>query len=249
MPTLTTIQSVDRALGILEAVVDSSDGLTLSGLSERLGLGKTTVHNLARTLVERGYLAKADAPRRYVVGDAVDRLARARDRGLRQTRAAEAVEELSASLPEATVTWSRAHRGQVEVVYRMSPERPGVLQRPEAFYLGVYTSASGLVFQAFWDGEQRRQCELQFPFEEYGLGAWGDEARFARAVDEVRKEGVACRGAEGGMLRVAAPVFSRGEELVAVAGASLSARARRNSTMSEREVVARVSETAGSIKT
>jgi DNA-binding IclR family transcriptional regulator len=248
MSAIATIQSVDRALGILEAVVDSADGLTLAALSHRMGLGKTTVHNLARTLVERGYLAKLDAPRRYVLGEAVDRLGRAREQAVRRSRAAEAVRNLAASVPDATVTWSQARRGQIEVVYRMSPERPGVLQVPEAFYLGVYTSASGLVFQAFWDGEQRRQCEVQFPFEEYGLGAWGDRARFARAVAEVREAQLACRGGEGSLLRVAAPVFSRGEELVAVLGASLSPDAGSSRSTSEADVVAHVREAAGSIR-
>jgi len=54
-----TIQSVDRAARILKALGAGSPRLGVSELAERLGLAKTTVHGLLRTL-ERQDLAEQD---------------------------------------------------------------------------------------------------------------------------------------------------------------------------------------------
>ena len=54
-----TIQSVDRAARILKALAAGSPRLGVSELAERLGLAKTTVHGLLRTL-ERQDLVEQD---------------------------------------------------------------------------------------------------------------------------------------------------------------------------------------------
>ena len=54
------IQSVDRALTILEIIADSDDGLTLAQIAERIGLPKSTVHGLVSTLRDHKYVKQAE---------------------------------------------------------------------------------------------------------------------------------------------------------------------------------------------
>ncbi len=50
------VQSLNRALDILESLALVPDGLTLTALSHRVGLHKSTVHRLLSTLADRNYV-------------------------------------------------------------------------------------------------------------------------------------------------------------------------------------------------
>jgi len=54
-----TLGSVNRALSLLELLAENN-GLTVTQLADRLGVGKTTAFRLAKTLVERGWVEKDD---------------------------------------------------------------------------------------------------------------------------------------------------------------------------------------------
>ena len=61
------MQSVDRALTLLETLAESAGGLPLTELAGRTGLNISTCHHLLATLVKWGYVAKAPG-RRYALG-------------------------------------------------------------------------------------------------------------------------------------------------------------------------------------
>lgn len=61
------VQSVERALDLLEILAGLGDDAGLSELSERSGLPLPTIHRLMRTLVSRGY-ARRLPTRRYALG-------------------------------------------------------------------------------------------------------------------------------------------------------------------------------------
>ena len=65
------IQSVVRALDILEVLAKESDGLALSELSGRVGLNSSTCHHLISTLVARGYVLHLGRSRGYALGSKV----------------------------------------------------------------------------------------------------------------------------------------------------------------------------------
>lgn len=54
-----TVQSIDRALDILEMLGDHPQGIQVKDLSSGLGLNKSTVSRMLSTLAERGYVLKA----------------------------------------------------------------------------------------------------------------------------------------------------------------------------------------------
>lgn len=51
-----TIRAVSRAFQVLETIAAAPDGLRLHDLSLKVGLHKTTVFRLVRTLVQLGYV-------------------------------------------------------------------------------------------------------------------------------------------------------------------------------------------------
>jgi DNA-binding IclR family transcriptional regulator len=62
------IQSLGRADAILSAVMRHEGAITLATLSEALALNKTTVFNLAESLVVLGFLDRATQPKGYRLG-------------------------------------------------------------------------------------------------------------------------------------------------------------------------------------
>ena len=65
---MVTIQSVNRALTILDLFSYARPSLSLGEISQDLGLAKGTTHNLVKTLELRGFLSQDPETRRYSLG-------------------------------------------------------------------------------------------------------------------------------------------------------------------------------------
>lgn len=63
-----SVQSIDRAFDILEALSTENKGLPLVEISNRVSLHKSTVHRILATLIERGYVEKCPQNGYYKVG-------------------------------------------------------------------------------------------------------------------------------------------------------------------------------------
>lgn len=62
------IQSVDRALFLLETIAEAGGEASLTDLSNRTGLNISTCHHLLATLIQRGFAAKIPGRRLYALG-------------------------------------------------------------------------------------------------------------------------------------------------------------------------------------
>ncbi len=72
-PRSGTVQSIERAFGLLETMADHGGTMGLSQLAHESGLPLPTIHRLLRTLVDLGYL-RQDAGRQYVLAPRLIRL-------------------------------------------------------------------------------------------------------------------------------------------------------------------------------
>ncbi|WP_283134786.1 IclR family transcriptional regulator [Rhizohabitans arisaemae] len=73
------VQSVERALDILEALADHGGEGGVSEIAARTGLPYGTIHRLLRTLLRRGYV-RQEADRRYALGGSLLRVGGAAER-------------------------------------------------------------------------------------------------------------------------------------------------------------------------
>src|SRR5882757_6229444 len=78
MPHNELIQSLLRAVDVIELVAQSERGLSVGEVCNSLGLKQPTAHNLIRTLIARDFVEKTTSPVRYRLGPAVTRLAEER---------------------------------------------------------------------------------------------------------------------------------------------------------------------------
>ena len=98
-----SVQSVDRALSLLEALaqpgVQAGGGAALTVLAAQAGLNISTCHHLLATLMKSGYVAKVPGRRTYALGARVLHLGHA---FLRQVDLPRRAEPVLARLNEAT---------------------------------------------------------------------------------------------------------------------------------------------------
>ena len=65
---INAIQSIGRALDILEVLAAQKDGLGITAIAKKTELSKSTAHRIAATLVERGYVEHDAASGGYRLG-------------------------------------------------------------------------------------------------------------------------------------------------------------------------------------
>jgi IclR family acetate operon transcriptional repressor len=62
------LPAVDRAINLLEVLAVSNEGLTISGVSHRLGIPFSSAHYLVYTLMSRGYIQRTGGRHHYILG-------------------------------------------------------------------------------------------------------------------------------------------------------------------------------------
>lgn len=216
------MQSLDRAFDLLEQLAAVPDGMALCELCRQTGLKAPTVHNLLRTLLRRGYVAKSAEPVRYRVGLAVQELARRSGQDGCRREAAAAVQRLAAAFPAARVTFSTMVAGEAVIRLRMAPGSVDIEDEPVGAPLSPYASASGLVFQAFGDPEAVADYCRRHPFWEHAAQLWQQPEKLEAELAGFRRRGCVDLKLRGEDLRkMAAPVRGPDGSFLGAMGAAV----------------------------
>lgn len=216
------VQSVLRALDILLEVGSARQETTLCELGARLNLKTPTLHNLLRTLKARGFVRQIPGQARYTLGPAVFDLVSLRYESSLMAGAEDAVRSLfNATGQKTTVTFSEQIGVSLQTSLRMSPERPGIMQKPRQPMLNPYTSATALVLHAFGSDEDKQALYERHPFQEEAGVFAADPDKYHALLIKTRRQGYALRPVSfSGQLAMAAPVLGPGGELLGIIGLS-----------------------------
>jgi len=239
MPRSELVQSVTRALDILWLLSGTPGGMALRDIAAALRMKPPTVHQLLRTLAARGFVEKTLDPVRYRVGAAVWQVAEARWGHQLVEKAPAILQRLAERFPEAVVTFTQAIGTEVMAMLRMTPERPGFLERPRERVMQPYNTASSLVFQAFWNEETRGAYRRRYPFEGYGTHRWKNQEEVEQFIAGIRTGGYALLPGTGeNLCAIAAPVLTeRGIQGALGVALPVSADTHRNRQAAVREVL------------
>lgn len=109
----TLIQSVVRALELLDLVGSAGAPVPAKRLSRLTGLPLGTTYNLLRTLVHEGYLVRD--PDGYLLGDHADRLGEPGVTGIGRSRGRQILRTVHADL-HAAVYWAEFADGAIRIV-------------------------------------------------------------------------------------------------------------------------------------
>lgn len=150
------IQSIERAVAILEIVAREGGSAHLRDISAQAKIGKTTAHNIVTTLDALGYLRRRVGDTRYHLGGRIMNLARiAGDDNALASRLRPALEAIARRTGETVYL---AVPSGDEVYYLDAIESDQTLRSacPVGIRERLEGSAIGLVFLAFMPGLRKR---------------------------------------------------------------------------------------------
>lgn len=222
-----TVQSVERALDLIEALAGKELGVTQ--LAERTGLVPSTVHRLLATLVARGYVSKTTGSGRYQLGFKLLQLANDRDHTLSRLR--KTVRPALESLQQATgETSNLVALDGTRVIYIDQVE--GRHQVRMFTVVGesalAHTTASGKAIFAY--GEPETVTSLYgegHPMERLTPRTLTTVEELQEDLERIRRRGYSIDNEEHeeGVSCVAAPVFdATGQAVAAISVSAPTAR-------------------------
>ncbi|MBK5298662.1 MAG: IclR family transcriptional regulator [Vicinamibacteria bacterium] len=113
------VPAIDRALNVLECLSQSRKGYSVSEISRRLALPKSSVHLILRTLERRGYLQKQSAGGRYKFGMKLIALGRTALDGVELRDEARPALAALAQHTGLTVHMGVLERGEIVIIERL----------------------------------------------------------------------------------------------------------------------------------
>jgi DNA-binding IclR family transcriptional regulator len=230
---------VEKGLDILEAVVDSPEGLGVRALAHRLHINATSVHNIAGTLTGRGYLRQDEQTRRYRLGLMAMMLGQHTGypavlgevaRGL--------LRQLSRELDESILLAALERHHVIRVEYLPSSQALRV-EEPEDLNPIAYCTACGKVLLAAMTPSSLDDYFRMTPLKRYTAGTLTDTAALLEQLGLIREQGFAEADGEmsEGIVALAVPVQDPWGKTIAALGASVPSvrmnEGLRSKTMSE----------------
>ncbi|MDD5599667.1 MAG: IclR family transcriptional regulator C-terminal domain-containing protein [Victivallaceae bacterium] len=184
------VQSVLRGTEIVEIIAQAEGGLTLNEVSVQVGLKTTTAYNIIRTLCAAAWLER-DPDGKYFIGSGLVAVVRSGNSSAVLAQAVPLMLELKEYFPDGTFTFSEFTDDGIWCRLRLSPERPGMIQRRMLQRFRPYVSATGILFQAFLAPDEFSPVTELYPFYDYGHREWNNPEEFEKHLEEVRTNGYA----------------------------------------------------------
>ncbi len=208
-----TVQSVDRALALVDALAREPAGLTLTALARRAGLAVQTAQSLLRTLQRHAWVVQGGRGAPYRLGPAIGALHRRWSAHLdRAAAAAEPLQALSRELGEYVVIAEWAG-DRLSPIAEARPDRE-LTVRGETFRRErLHVMATGKLLLACLGEAERRTVVGGLSLEKAGPRSVGTAEALLADLRVIRSQGYACCEDEAalGVVALAVPVGAGGE--------------------------------------
>jgi IclR family KDG regulon transcriptional repressor len=211
------IQSLDRALQILDLFDEYTPSLKITEISKKMSLHKSTLHSLLKTLIKHGYMAQEEESGKYKLGLKLIEKGQLLLQSLDiRTVANKNLSELSKD------TGQTAHlvilNGK-EGVYldKVEGEKAAIRYSRLGGRVPLHCSAVGKILAAFQTDEKMHDLLLEYTFAPRTSNTILEKNDFIRELGVVRKRGYAIDNQENepGVRCVAAPVFDHSGQVAA----------------------------------
>ncbi|WP_066072167.1 IclR family transcriptional regulator [Neobacillus soli] len=211
------IQSIERAADILELFLDFDQELSVKDISVKLGLSKSTVHGLIKTLEYRGYLQQNKDDLKYRLGlklfELGNRVSHQFDLG---KIARPIIKELVDELKE-TVHLVVFERGEVIYIEKLDGPRALRIYSQVGKRAPIHCTGVGKAILAFQEEEEIERLLSNSDLESYTEYTITDKEKLKKHLLLIREQGYSIddEEIELGLKCVAAPVFDHHGQVIA----------------------------------
>jgi DNA-binding IclR family transcriptional regulator len=213
------VQSVDRAISVLELLAQGEAGIT--EIAGELGVHKSTVSRLVSVLEARGLVEQLGERGKYAIGFGVVRLAGAATGRMDLTKLGQPVCQTLADSFGETVNIAVHDAG---VAINITQAR-GSAAVSAVNWIGqrtpLHATSSGKILLAYLPPDERRRL-VSLPLDSYTENTVVEASRLLKELEEVASQGYAAcfEELELGLHAVAVPVRGHRGEVVAAMSAS-----------------------------
>ena len=186
-----SIQSVDRALTLLETIAEFGGETTLSRLASRTGLNISTCHHLLATLVARGFVTKGLGRRGYALGARILYLSHVCLQVDLPRRAQSAVDRINQATGETVQLAALQGDELVNVLKRESRHAVRVDGGTMGTAAAAHATATGKAILAWLPEDEIRRVVTAHGMTKFTPNTITDFAALMEALRVVRRNGVA----------------------------------------------------------
>jgi len=242
------VTSLEKALSILELVLNQSRDLSITEISQKLGMGKGTVHRILSTLKARKFFHQDSNTKMYGLGVRTLEIGMAskRERFLRKAMAPFLM-DLYETCKE-TVNAAVWEYNEIRYIYRLESEEMLRISTTAGARFPGYCAATGKILLSYFSDEDIRQIYgRKNALKKRTERSISSVDALIREIERVRVNKVAIDDEETlvGVYCVAAPILSPNGECVAAI--SISAPKNRVAAKTGERFAKLVSETARKI--
>lgn len=214
---MSTVQSLERALTILNKISEYPDGIQIARLSEKVGLTKSTVHRLLATLSSMNYVVKDEETDKYKLGLQILFLSQnlLNNNNIVAT-AKPHLEKLSVEFNE-TVHLCIEENGEVVYVDKIESTQPIRMYSRIGSRAPMYSTAVGKILLSGKTQGEFNTLLNGFNFVRKTPNTLTTKEEFINEIDKVKQQGYALDNAENEeVLRcIAAPIYDNKGNIVA----------------------------------
>jgi len=218
------VQSVERALSILETLGRNRAPMGVTRLAQSLGLKVPTVHNLLKTLTAHGYVVKEDDTAQYRLGFSCATLGRAYLRATPLPQiAAPFLQKLARELDE-TVIMAVMEHGEILFVMRVPSRKMLAVNFGRSWVKDGYASVCGRILLAFAPPERLDVYVRSHPVKESQAHDVKSRRDLDKILEKIRRDEFVFQWRENNtVIAMAAPIRDFTGDVVASVGLAMPA--------------------------
>jgi len=206
-----TVQSVERTLAILEVLSEHSEGLGVTGISEKVGLHKSTVYRLLATLIAKDYVTQDAETNKYKITFKLYELGNKRIEKLDILRASKPyTKKLMESVNEVVHLVVREGN---KIVYIDKVEANNTIRMTSSIgkRSPMYCTSVGKAMLAFLPAQEVEEVWNNNRVEKRTINTVTDFQEFKKELENCREKGYAVDNEENeiGVKCIGAPIFNR----------------------------------------
>ncbi|MFP7493074.1 IclR family transcriptional regulator [Terribacillus saccharophilus] len=214
---MSNVQSLERALTILNTLSDYPDGLTITKLTKLVNLSKSTTHRLLATLVDMNYVAKDPESDNYKIGLQTLYIARSVLNNNNIVNVAKPfLKQLCTDINE-TIHLCIEDKGEIVYIDKIESNQTIRMYSRIGNRAPMYCTAVGKVLLSGMKSERMDEIASSTTFTPRTPRTITSEEELQSEINRVRQQGYALDNIENeeGIRCIAAPIYSHEHRIVA----------------------------------
>lgn len=209
------VQSVDRALRIIEFLAENPTGAGITEISKSLGLSKGTVHRLISTLKERDFAYQSSNTELYRLSYKILYLYNCISNNIDMFKVSRPIirkfaDKVDATVHLATLDEKRSNIVYIDRIEPMNSQKPFVMSSRVGKKAPCYCTAAGKMLLSQYSDDEIRDIMKGEEYKTYTDKTIKNIDEFLEEIHKVRKQGYALDENEydHGIICISIPIYN-----------------------------------------